>query len=361
MLKALEKFTIRLIEGANIATIFVMFIVGFSDYLNPASHPYWGLLGLSFPIFLIINFFFLIFWFVFHPKGAIIPILGYLVCIVPLRQYFPVNIPHKAPSGAIKLLSYNVEAFCTDTSRVDGENRILTYIRNSDADIICIQECIMDIMKKSEVDRMLSAYQYNDTVCFAHTATANNSIGVYSRYPILSKERISMLSKDNGAAAFRLKIDGDTVLLINCHLESYHLNMGDRRAYKNMIKTMEADTVHAHSRKLIDKMGDAVKIRCHQADAVAEYIRENKGRSIILCGDFNDNPISYTHRVISRDLNDCYVRSGIGPGLSYNEKGFNVRIDNILCSDDWKSYGCTVDHKFGVSDHYPIYCWLKKR
>ena len=55
------------------------------------------------------------------------------------------------------------------------------------------------------------------------------------------------------------------------------------------------------------------------------------------------------------------MASANGPGISYHLSGFFVRIDNILCSDDWKPYACKVDNSIQSSDHYPIVCWLKKQ
>ena len=115
------------------------------------------------------------------------------------------------------------------------------------------------------------------------------------------------------------------------------------------------------SRRLIDKLGEASRIRAPQARAVARYIRKHAYQSIICVGDFNDGPLSYAHRIVSDGLTDCYIASGNGPGISYHHSGFYVRIDNILCSDDWTPYGCKVDRQIKQSDHYPIYCWLKKR
>lgn len=360
MFRALKTITVQMITGANIATVIVMFLVGFGDYINPSAHPYLANIGLSFPFFLIVNFLFLLFWLVFHSRNAWIPILGYLVCIVPLRIYFPINWRSSAPDGAIKVLSYNVLAFAPLTVDENGKYPVLEYIRSSDADIVCLQEALMDNVRKETVDSALSHYQYRDTTSLTGP-TASNAIAIYSRFPILSKERIMYESAGNGSVAYRLKIGQDTVIVINNHLESNHLSYHDRAQYKRMIKGMEKDTVREESKKLIAKLGDALKIRCRQADAVADYIKKHQNESIILCGDFNDNPISYAHRTIAKRLNDCYVRSGCGPGLSYNEKGFNVRIDNIMCSSDWKSFNCRVDSKIDASDHYPIYCWLKKR
>lgn len=360
MLGILKRVTIQMIVGANISTIIVMFIVGFSDYINPATHPLLACMGLAFPIFLAINFLFFIFWLIFYSKKTWLPLLGYLVCIVPLRTYFPINIRLDAPDGTLKVLSYNVLAFAATETDENGNNSILEYIRNSDADIVCLQEAVMNDVKKETVDSMLNKYQYSDTTMIV-SDSAYNELAIYSKYPILSKERIKYKSPGNGSVAYKLKIDGGTVIVINNHLESNKLTLHDKAQYRRMFKTVKRDTVEVESKKLIVKLGEALQLRCKQADAVAAYIRKHQGTSIILCGDFNDNPISYTHRVIAKDLNDCYVRSGSGPGLSYNQKGFNVRIDNIMCSSDWKCFNCRVDNNIDASDHYPIYCWLKKR
>ena len=82
---------------------------------------------------------------------------------------------------------------------------------------------------------------------------------------------------------------------------------------------------------------------------------------MILCGDFNDSPISYAHRTLDKVLTDCYVATGNGPGISYHHNAIFVRIDNIMCSSHWTPYGCKVDRSARHSDHYPIYCWLKRK
>ena len=39
MISQLKTFTLKMIAGANVATVIVMLLVGFSDYVNPATHP----------------------------------------------------------------------------------------------------------------------------------------------------------------------------------------------------------------------------------------------------------------------------------------------------------------------------------
>ena len=127
-----------------------------------------------------------------------------------------------------------------------------------------------------------------------------------------------------------------------------------------MIKgKMERDDAKQESKLLLDKLGKAAAKRAAGADAVHAYIEAHRQYPMIVCGDFNDNPISYSRHTIAKGLKDCFVETGKGVGLSYNQKGFFFRIDHILCSDHFVPYNCEVDSKMDASDHYPIICRLK--
>lgn len=357
MANMLKTITIRMMAGANVATVIIMLMVGFADYINPVNHPLLSCLGMTFPALLIVNMAFLFFWLTFKKRMALIPVAGYVLAYVPIRIYMPVNLPEDMPDGVIKVLSYNVQAYNGNSRYDDTSDMIVDYIRDSEADIVCLQE---DMTRAYILQRMDSLYAHRDTV---HVGTRNmNALGIYSRYPILSKERIGYASEGNGSVAIFLDVDGDTVIVINNHLETTHLSLKDRRMYKSMLKgNVRKDTVREESKKLINRLGESAAIRAPQADAVRKYIADHADRPIILCGDFNDNPISYARRTVAKGLTDCYVATGRGVGVSYNQSGFYVRIDNLMCSGDFKPYNCKVDNKIDASDHYPIYCWLKKQ
>ena len=128
-----------------------------------------------------------------------------------------------------------------------------------------------------------------------------------------------------------------------------------------MIKDPNAKKVKTGLRQLIRKLGEASAIRASQADSVARIITESHYPTMIVCGDFNDGSISYTHRVLTQELDDAFTQSGKGLGISYNQNKFYFRIDNILISPDLKAYNCTVDRSIKASDHYPIWCYISKR
>ena len=140
--------------------------------------------------------------------------------------------------------------------------------------------------------------------------------------------------------------------------ESFKLTMEDRTRYSSLIKSFSSDGLDDLKGAFEQKLGPAFRIRAKQAEAVSEEIKNAKGDYVLVCGDFNDTPISYAHRTIQGDLTDAFAESGRGMGITYNQNFFWFRIDNILHSPNMTSMNCSVD-KVAYSDHYPLWCYLK--
>lgn len=363
-MKHIGKVFTYLILILNAFFIGMLLLTAYSPYIHPKAHPMESCMGLTFPIFLVINGCFLIFWLIASYKFAVIPLLGFLLCSPQIRTYIPINFSSRSiPKESIKVLSYNIMAF-NNMEKKDGKNSILEYIRNSDADIVCMQEYVTSETAKihlneKDIQKALKAYPYRDVQRVGNEG--NNKLACYSKYPILSARLLNYQSSYNGSVAYELKIDEDTVLLINNHLESNKLTKEDKVVYEAMLKDPDAHTMKSGARLLIRKLAEASAIRSAQADTIAKEIAQSPHPYVIVCGDFNDSPISYTHRVIAQKLDDAFTTSGLGLGISYNQNKFYFRIDNILTSKNLKAYRCTVDRSIKDSDHYPIWCYIKKR
>ena len=175
-------------------------------------------------------------------------------------------------------------------------------------------------------------------------------------------ERIFYKSSINGSVAFYLKIENDTVIVINNHLESNVFTLEDRQQVSDIVSgRLKSEVVKTDTRNLLEKVTRAAKIRTPQVDSIAQYVQNHSQYPIILCGDFNSWPNSYPHYRLANLLTDCYTETGLGPGWTYNRNHIDVRIDNIMCSHHWKPYACFVDDKATASDHFPVTCWLKYR
>ena len=174
MIKKLKTFTLQMIAGANMTTVIVMLLVGYSDRLYPADHPLLSTAGMTFPIFLLINMAFLFFWLVFKWRMAWIPVVGYVFAYVPISIYFPVNSRQELPEDALKIISYNVCTYGGNYKYEDGFGPILDYLREEKADIVCIQEDV-DSWRRYVFKEYQKDYAYNDTMVIANNPTSLNA------------------------------------------------------------------------------------------------------------------------------------------------------------------------------------------
>lgn len=345
--------------GINAVVIGMMLFSAYSPYIQPQIHPVLSCVGLAFPLFLIGNLLFLFFWLVIYRKYMLFPLLAMVGCWGAIRTYIPINwsTAEKPTEGVIKIISYNTEAFANRKPHTkEAPNPVLAYLAESNADIICLQECTWgDKLKKKDVDYALKGYRYKHHYPLSK---GRNGLGCYSRYPILSATPIIYNSHGNGSIAYEIKVEEDTLLVINNHLESFRIKESDVEIYHAMMDIPSRQEFASGSKMLLKKLALPAATRANQADSIAKYIRTSSYRKVVVCGDFNDSPISYTHRAIGRGLEDAFVQSGNGLGISYHEHRLYFRIDHIFLSKNLKSYECTVDHSVKASDHYPIWCYV---
>ncbi len=74
---------------------------------------------------------------------------------------------------------------------------------------------------------------------------------------------------------------------------------------------------------------------------------------VLVCGDFNDSPTSYTYNTIKGDLQDTYMNSGSGSGRTYIGEFPSFRIDYIFADSTLESSNYRT-HPEELSNHHPI-------
>ena len=357
-MRFIGQFLAWILLGINSVAGLFLILSAYSPYLSPHTFPLLSCLGLAFPIFLLANILFFLFWLLIYRKYALLPFVALLGCWNPINTYMPINLSGKdIPTNAIKVLSYNTRAFAEKASHTkERPNEILTYLQQCDADIICLQEYIWgDRLKKKDIDYAMRKYPYKH---YYSLGGGLNGLGCYSRFPILSATPIKYRSNRNGSIAYRIKVDKDTLLVINNHLESFKIGNKDVKAYQGMMDSPGDEKHSAGLRILVKKLAEGTSIRASQADTIAKFINQAQNKKVVVCGDFNDSPLSYTHRVLSENLQDAFVQSGSGLGFSYTQHRMYFRIDHILLGQEMQSYQCFIDNAMKGSDHYPIMCYV---
>ncbi|WP_455505462.1 endonuclease/exonuclease/phosphatase family protein [Coprobacter sp.] len=316
-------------------------------------------LGLVFPVFLTINLLFVIFWIIQRHYTALISIIAIIACWQSVWNYVPLHAgTDESVRKTFTLLTYNVHNFNNYTPHTpDSPNPIISYIQNDGADIICMQEFSFgnskNLISLEQINSALSEYPYKHFTLGSKTPYSQSGIACYSKYPFQEITDIKYDSSYNGSCVYKIKINGHILTLINNHLESNKFTSNDRKFYTYMMKHIDDTELFPEFKdRLISKMGTAFRKRALQADSIARTIQKNDS-NIIVCGDFNDTPQSYAYRKVRGNLNDAYVSTGFGPGITYYANKFWFRIDHILYGSGLQPVSTLID-KIKLSDHYPV-------
>jgi endonuclease/exonuclease/phosphatase family metal-dependent hydrolase len=234
----------------------------------------------------------------------------------------------------------------------ENADHILNYLRQTNSDIICLQEVRLN--KRQLFDVKNTRITNMSHVQLAHNSNAGGLLTMTS-FPILNMGEIRFKNSGNMIIYCDLLIENDTVRLYNCHLQSYMLQTKEI----NSIDSLEfnnSDLARKKYTALGIKFRKALIKRAEQAATLREHI-DACPYPVIVCGDFNDTPVSFTYRTVRGNLEDSFTQSGKGTANTDNGKLPSFRIDYIFYSQKFRSYNFKVSN-LNHSDHYPISCDL---
>jgi len=265
--------------------------------------------------------------------------------------------------GSIKVLSFNVQGFHQrNTVQPDGNRlNIFDYFREIDADIICMQEFAInqwrvDDLKEENVRKQLSKTP------FYHTELSKGRFGVatFSKYPIIRKELVYADGTTNACMCSDLLIGTDTIRVYNVHLKSVGFH-DDNKDLLNNVVSAEYGLPDVHDlRYMIRIMKESSPARVQQVEILSSHIAQSP-YPVIICGDFNEPPTSFSYRKTRGNLKDAFVEAGAGRSATYDiGRIASLRIDYILYSDVFKAYSYESPRVL-LSDHFPVMCRLVKR
>lgn len=347
----LKRFSISLFLGANLCTIVLMWLCVALTFISPDVFPRLSLLTLAFPVFLAVDLLFVIFWLLFKARLAWVPIAGALVIGGYILDYCPIHFSSNPDTDStITIITYNAGKATTE----EQEDLLIQFLNTADADIVCLQEIGLRLLSKPKAKAWLDSTSY-------HTLQASNN-AILSKFPFLSDTiHIDYPSRSNHSFACWIDCNGDSMLVVNNHLESNHLSPEEKNEYTNTIIDPNRESIRNSSQMLVGKLSEAAAYRGAQADSICNVIKRNADYPTIVCGDLNDTPISYVYQRIARHLTSAYRETGNGPGFTYSRRSFPVRIDHLFYSDDWNCTSCRIDRAVSSSDHYPLIVRLSKK
>ncbi len=370
MKKAVKK-TLLLLNCILAGALLLAYL---SVYISPEDFWPLAFFGLAYPILLLLNLLMVVLWLQRKNKFLLISLVTILIGSGHIRNFIQIPVFKKkefyvskhdtiqgdsiTPQNVLAFLSYNVRLFnyykWADNPAA-GE-MILDLIADTDPEILCLQEIYTpvegDIASLSHKDGT-GRYDYSQIAYVkGSNLTGKYGIATLSVYPIVNSGELRFPGTHNLAIFTDLKVHNDTVRIYNTHLQSIRLR---KREY-DLIKMLNSGEEEAMNeiKDISSRLKYAFRKRAHQAEILSDHIRESPW-PVIVCGDFNDTPVSYTYHKIRGNLLDAFIESGKGIGNTYSGMFPSYRIDYILHSRDLKSGGFETV-RVDYSDHFPVRC-----
>lgn len=321
-----------------------------SIFISPEVFALPSFFGLYLLPIILLNIFLLVLAMIRRSRSFWIPFLALMPSLF-FGEFFyqPQKAGEPRHEGEVKIMTYNVGLFNTHSGSLKKEDLrdgVMKFIRMENPDIVCLQE--FSISDTSYVRRSFRDYRYVIYHLFEHDYGMWTGNVILSRFPILESGCVTFHGSLNMSLWCDFEHDGQVFRLFNNHLESNAISL------TSLIKKFgeRSDEFTSELEKVHGKMRVSVSRRSHQANEILENISSSQRPSIV-CGDFNDIPVSYTFHRLSSGRKDTFCEAGHGAGATYSTLWPLLRIDYTLIPE----FSTALDHRTErilYSDHYPV-------
>lgn len=339
------------------ALFLITIISAYGGYFNPAEWTMPAIGVLFFPYFAMATMAVAVLWLISrHYVMGCIGIAALLACGPTFINAMPLRFWYNSPESdhTFKMITFNT-LHLRDSRLPDSDfNRALHFLIHSDADFICMQELYglgePEIPEKfnAQIDSLIQVYPY-------YSVDWSREVEFVSKYPFEYIEiQLGLDTKYGSCAAYKMNIHGHPLTVVNVHLPSYLLSPEERNIITEAgTEKGFGDTLREFEESIFIKMKNAFIMRSGVSEAVAEFADSQEG-NVIVCGDFNDVPGSWTYRNFTKKgFADAYAQTGFGHLITYNEHFMFFHIDQILYRGDLVPLYVKKD-RLDSSDHYPL-------
>ncbi|MCM1503419.1 MAG: endonuclease/exonuclease/phosphatase family protein [Bacteroidales bacterium] len=325
-----------------------------SVFINPASFWFITVFGLLFIPLATVNLFLLGWAVKRRSRSFIIPLLALVPSFFFIGSYVRVSGGESVGDVTgrdIKVVSYNVGRFMQgkagsgQAARKACLDSVIAFLKSTDADIVCLQEFYLsdDADLKSLIGRKLKGYNAEYYMFDSRRGRSGNV--TLSRFKAKDKGVIKFDGSANLAIYTDYRIRDEVLRVYNCHFESYNVSPSGL-----LRSLLQRDGKRL--RDVEDKMRSGILRRPKQVSKVLGHIADSPVEAMV-CGDFNDSPMSYTYFRMSRGRRDTFRQAGKGFSATFSLLWPLIRIDYVLYPKKFTAISHSTPRKT-FSDHYPV-------
>lgn len=351
----LGKIVVALLTLLALVGLAAMTMSVISCFISPKRFVWASFFGLAFWEIFFYNCFVLLLLVLMWSKKAWISVIALLIAIPGLGKSYAFGSPVEETDG-IRLMSYNIHNFDHvdgRSSKVEFVNEVLAEVGQQSPDVVCFQEFSRSFKEGSTRQQCIEMFAQTAGYPYVYYNLKRNYGGnvIFSRYPLQKVADDTGFGKENTYGVMVSVDAGEKgkFYVANVHLLSYSITDEEIGSLPEVMSE-ELDTVR---KTIVKKLQTAFVRRSDEIKEVIEGMPEVDA-PIIVCGDFNDAPLSYTYRQMKKaGFNDTFVKVGKGINPTYGGKLPLLRIDYIWGNDGVKplQFNCI---KKKLSDHYPV-------
>ena len=342
--KTLGAGLFLLLAIAAAAALLVSYL---APFLHPVRHPVVMFFGLYYVPLVLLNLFLLLIAVFKYRRILLIPVIALLPTLLLADRFVKFGHEETAAEGpSLRVLTYNVGRYNAGNRKItmnESVSGIRQFLAEQRADIVCLQE--FAVADSSALAPYLPEYPFKAKRFFKGNRYFGNV--TLSKYPIRHVESLTFPESRNMCLITDIDVDGHTLRVYNCHLESSSISFPvvlKRLFRKNHFKE-EVAQVHGRVR-------EATRRRTEQVSALLESEAQSAWPSLV-CGDFNDTPLSYTYHKLIRTKKDSFVEAGKGFSSTYAVLWPMLRIDYVLLPQEFSATRHEIT-RVPWSDHYPV-------
>ncbi|MBK7710774.1 MAG: endonuclease/exonuclease/phosphatase family protein [Bacteroidales bacterium] len=358
----MKKILYKIFLAVNLLFAATLLLSYLAVHISPGDFALPAFFGLAYPYLLLINIIIVITWVALLRFEALISLVVIAIGFSHFSNYIKLGKPTGDKANTFKVLSYNVRLFNYYESKngVYSVKKTIDFLKSQNADIICLQEFFIlgnPAMEEEKITKGLGGKYYSHMKVFKVGKNKYYVIITFSKYPILRKGEIVHNNSSSLSIYSDIVIEKDTFRIFNNHLQSFLLKKMNRSFIEELSSSENKETLD-EMKVLSKSLKKGFEKRALQAQLVKSSINKSPF-PVIVAGDFNDTPVSYTYRKIRKGLNDSFVTSGYGAGFTYKGNYPPNRIDYILYDNKLKNSFFEIK-KIRYSDHYPIEAYFRK-
>ena len=337
-----------------IATNIVLVVALLMSYLSPSTDPnenwVYAFFGVFYPLILLANLFMMVLWMLIDFKYLFISLIAIFIGWNHLTNFVNISGPAKGKAD-LRVMSYNLSnGYGMRDQNLDKQRKKAKIFQNylsglPQPDVICLQEGGFYM-------KTIFAAQFPD---YELVELKGKGATMYSRYPVTNSGVVEFGTMTNSCIYADVKTPSGIVRIYNTHLQSNSIS--DEAAV--VLENQKFDESKAWSSVLniLDKYRAATKKRATQARKIKIHASTSP-HPVMIVGDVNDPPTSYTYNTLSDGMTDAFHKRGSGIGTTYGGSIPMLRIDYILADPQLEllTYQCKKER---FSDHYPIFGEVK--